>query len=73
MENKKQELKIEKAKQTEKVALDMEFSKKYQDLCKKALRGWSRTLYQWKISFYIGLLLSIAYLIAGILIGIGLK
>ena len=47
-----------------------DFLKKYQDLCKRALRGWSRTLYEWKISFIIGLLMNIMWLIIGILIGI---
>ena len=55
---------------------ELEFTKglleKYQSLCKKILRGWSQTIYEWKISFYIGLLLNLAFFLLGIILGINI-
>jgi len=45
---------------------------KYHFLCKKILRGWSQTIYEWKISFYIGLLLNLAFFLLGIILGINI-
>jgi len=62
---------------TEEKTEELEFTKglleKYQSLCKKILRDWSRTIYEWKISFYIGLLLNLAFFLLGIILGINIK
>jgi hypothetical protein len=65
--------KIKQDLEERKNALDLEFSKKYQDLKSSTPTSYCSFAYEWKISFYIGMLLNIAFLIAGILIGITLR
>jgi len=50
-----------------------ELLKEYQNLLKKCLAGWRRTLYEWKKTIILGILFNILFFLLGLLIGAQLR